>query len=414
MMRSIAKIRGEKEYLGGTFRPNKVEPVHRWYPYMEGFSGEFVGGVLDELVGDRGIVLDPFSGCGTTGVEAFVRGLHTIGIEINPFMTFVADTKTNGLAALQRALQAGRVDLSEFWNYFFLVQMKGAKPPDEEDVLTPLYLDKEYFASRVLQKMRAIKTWIVEKEQELPEIGGILHLALAAILVEVSNMTRAADLRYRRNRLVDAPIYRLYGDMLQRFQRDALSITIEPGGKAEFETGDARDMRIQDKEIDLIVTSPPYLNGTNYCRNTKLELWVFDFVQSARDLRSIRDGMIPAGINAVHAEDSDQSRFNSVNRVVEAVKEKAYDRRIPKMVASYFDEMWLALKEMHRVLKVGSPAVVVIGDSAFAGVHVPTDGLLAELAIDAGFKLECLTPVRRRRSRGGMGLQESVIVLRRK
>lgn len=413
-MLSIPKIRSENEYLGGTFRPNKVEPVHRWYPYMEGFSGEFVGRVLDEFVGDTRMVLDPFSGCGTTGVEAFVRGLHTIGIEINPFMTFVADTKTNGLAALQRALQGGRVDLSEFCNYFFLLQMEAGEPPDREDVLSALYLDKEYFATPVLEKIKAIKTWILKQEQESPELGGILRLALAAILVEVSNMTRAADLRYRKNRLVDAPIYQLYGDMLQRFERDALSITIEPGGKAEFETSDARQMQIREKEVDLIVTSPPYLNGTNYCRNTKLELWVFDFVQSGRDLRSIRDGMIPAGINAVHAEDSDRSRFDSVNRVVEAVKEKAYDRRIPKMVASYFDEMSLALQEMHRVLKVGGRAVVVIGDSAFAGVHVPTDALLAELAIDASFRLESFTPVRRRKSRGGMGLQESVIVLRRK
>ena len=34
-----------------------------------------------------------------------------------------------------------------------------------------------------------------------------------------------------------------------------------------------------ENKVDVIVTSPPYLNGTNYIRNTKLELWFLGYLK---------------------------------------------------------------------------------------------------------------------------------------
>ena len=54
-----------------------------------------------------------------------------------------------------------------------------------------------------------------------------------------------------------------------------------------------------DLEIDAVITSPPYLNGTNYFRNTKLELWFLRYIQFENDLRFFRDQALTSGINDV-------------------------------------------------------------------------------------------------------------------
>ncbi len=50
-----------------TFGSNDQLPVHRWWPYVQGYSAEFARTVIDEAqLATPATVLDPFSGCGTT------------------------------------------------------------------------------------------------------------------------------------------------------------------------------------------------------------------------------------------------------------------------------------------------------------------------------------------------------------
>ena len=52
-------------------------------------------------------------------------------------------------------------------------------------------------------------------------------------------------------------------------------------------------------KVDMIITSPPYINGTNYFRNTKLELWILDYIFCDSDSKKYRLEAITAGINNV-------------------------------------------------------------------------------------------------------------------
>jgi hypothetical protein len=46
----------------------------------------------------------------------------------------------------------------------------------------------------------------------------------------------------------------------------------------------------------MAVTSPPYLNGTNYFRNTKIELWLLGFIENEQELKNLRREAISAGL----------------------------------------------------------------------------------------------------------------------
>jgi len=70
------------------FAQNQGQSVHRWVPWIAGFSGDFVADVLRRAEGrppNEVTVLDPFAGVGTTLVEAIKRGHQSVGFEINPY-----------------------------------------------------------------------------------------------------------------------------------------------------------------------------------------------------------------------------------------------------------------------------------------------------------------------------------------
>src|SRR6185295_10318678 len=108
--------------------------------------------------------------------------------------------------------------------------------------------------------------------------------------------------------------------------------------------GDARRLEaLPPLGVDAVITSPPYLNGTNYFRNTKIELWFLRSLRTSADLSALRAAAITAGINDV-SRGKPTSTDVEVERLVETLGQHAYDARIPKMVGSYFHDMETVLR----------------------------------------------------------------------
>ena len=84
------------DFSDPAFSVNKQAPVHRWVPWIAGFSKDFVRDSLKRHLGDRkSVVLDAFAGVGTTLVEAMLAGHDTVGFEINPYAALACKVKTN-------------------------------------------------------------------------------------------------------------------------------------------------------------------------------------------------------------------------------------------------------------------------------------------------------------------------------
>ena len=75
------------------FNKNKMEPVHRWYPFVEGYSKEFIQSIVNEQITPINLCVEPFSGSGTTALELQNLGIKCISFEINPFMYLLAKVK---------------------------------------------------------------------------------------------------------------------------------------------------------------------------------------------------------------------------------------------------------------------------------------------------------------------------------
>ena len=87
----------------------------------------------------------------------------------------------------------------------------------------------------------------------------------------------------------------------------------------------------------------------------------------------------------------------------------SYDERIPKMVAGYFRDMDMVIQKLSVSIKSGGLFTMDIGDSQFAGVHIPTHQILSTICEQYGFILYDEEILRERRSKNGMVLTQRLL-----
>jgi hypothetical protein len=137
-------------------------------------------------------------------------------------------------------------------------------------------------------------------------------------------------------------------------------------GHALVERGDARALSaVPDNSVDLVITSPPYLNAIDYLRGHRLALvWLGYKISDLRIIRSSSVGAerMLAGDErlAALAHDSDTSLLSP---------------RMQGIFWRYIQDMSAVMAEISRVLKPGARSVLVVGNSTIKGVFVDNAGV---------------------------------------
>lgn len=406
---SLALSREELGH-GLTFRDSRKEPVHRWYPYVEGFSAGYVRELLLSAPSPRK-VFDPFGGSGTAQLEAAKAGIPSYYCEINPFMAFVSETKVSAAAWARANWAEFESAAQEFRHGLTQAALADGSDPGL-DSIDEAFPARAYFEVNHLRDLLAAR--YLAKATSQPAARDLFLLACASVAVECSNMTRRADLRRRRpdeykGRVVDvaSSVRRQLDLMLEDIP--TLPERLAPMVRA---SSDAKDIPQEyDDSFDVAVTSPPYLNGTNYFRNTKIELWLMGYIQTEDDLAPLRRLAVAAGINNVTKSRDEPKMFADVEAVAERLDQTDGDGRIPSLVRHYFSDMALVLSSVARVLAPGGRFHLDIGDSKYYGVHVPTPDLLAQVARGIGFSVDEPRILARRHSRDKSPLVQVELVL---
>lgn len=387
--------------LGVTFRDSKKLPIHGWYPYVEGFSAHYIEGLVREF-GEDGIVYDPFGGSGTVNLISSLMGVPNAFSEANPFMRFVAETKVNARFYAQANIDALAQTLRRFTDWSHSPAFEKAARSQSLDGYREGFNGRDFFADQDIRELLALKEAALEIGSDVPAFRDLLLLAIAAVTVACSHMTRRADLRRRRPDEYVGRVVDVRAAVLQKlavFERD---IRIAPARHApvQFVSADCRtNVEALHGSVSLVLTSPPYLNGTSYIRNTKLELWLLGFILSEKELVEINKVCMVCGINNVIKNRPPQYQFENVEVVARELDLVSPDLRIPALVRGYFSDMLTMFRNCADYLKPQGRLVLDIGDSRFYGVHVPTDALLIKVAAEAGLELSGERLLARRHSR---------------
>ena len=393
-----------------TFSEDRAAPFQRWFPLLEGYSLSFVELLLAERAGGASRVLDPFAGVGTTPLAVALRGSSAFYAEVNPVLQKVAAAKFKALALSPEQRATVVSELRSLAHRLPAIIAAARADQQLREAYQRTFHGSEFFDDHTLEAVLSLRRGIDMLETRLDLTSDLLEIAAIAALQPASFLIRAGDLRYRKGRELDR-METFVDGVINRVVAiaDDIEVTEVITGRPLLVAQDAQRLdRIRPLGVDAVVTSPPYLNGTNYIRNTKLELWFVRALKTKSDLRTYRDAAITAGINDVRGAKAAVSSA-AARAVIDDLEKNAYDSRIPKMVSSYLNGMSQVFAGLATHMKAGAPVFLDIGDSAYGGVHVPTDKLLAETASDHGFRLLESEVLRTRMSRTGIALSQTLL-----
>lgn len=389
-----------------TFALNKSEAIHRWYPYLEGYSSCLISDIIEEIGSDSiHSIYDPFCGTGTTSLVASAYGIKSYYCETNPFMQMVIEAKVNYVKRL-RDSGIGNKYLVEFLNRIEYYNLRFLY-----DTLTWDGFEK-FYTIEVLSMLLDLKNEVNKIPND--DTRTIATVLLASVTVRASKMIRQGDLRFAKDSEKDGTDRDILTNFIDKIRVaiDDINSDACPTLAETFRLADdARDISIEN-QVDCVITSPPYLNGTNYIRNTKLELKLTGFVTSEKDLPKYHSKGIIAGINNVSKRKSGFEPLEVVQPYLDKLDGVAYDRRIPVMIAGYFYDMDKVIERLAHAMKNKGYLIMDIGDSQFAGVHIPTHEILTEICNAHGFQLYDEEILRERRSKNGTVLSQRLLKFR--
>lgn len=370
----------------GTFQDNLSMPVHRWFRYPAGFSGEWVEHLLRNEKQAARHLLDPFAGTGTTLVSGQLANVESIGLESHPFVSRVAEAKllwpTDPNALLDAARRVG----------------ESAQPLEE---VRPAPLLERCYAPASLQKLLGLKRSlevanISETERKL------LWLAVAAILRRCSPVGTAQwqyILPKKTKSRVQEPL-RAFQDQVALMVADMrwMQRRCHPPD-ARILPEDARKLSsVPNDWADLVVTSPPYPNNYDYADATRLEMTFFGEIQGWGDLQSrVRPFLVRSCSQHVASTSLEPLLASPKLSAIRSELEQTYyelgaertrhggKKAYHSMVVGYFYDLAESWIEIRRMTRPGGSVCFVIGDSAPYGIYVPADRWLGELAMAAGF-----------------------------
>lgn len=402
-----------------TFIKSKDTPFQRWYPYIEGYSTDFVKSLIKNFGIKDCLIYEPFAGTGTTLFAADDEGLSTAYSEVNPLLQYLILTKTKILRANEIQRQKLSNNLTDIAKALLQSLDKFEEDKTLREAYKTLFTGSKYFSDEKLSQILKLRSYIdiVKLENEL--LADTLTVAVLSCLLPVSNLKKAGDVRFKTEKELEkefTTFEKILPQKIYDIAEDVLNFSYTLKTNHELILSNAKNIsRVSDLKIGAIITSPPYLNGTNYFRNTKVELWFLRYLQYENDLRFFRDQALTSGINDVkkayaHVNDLDiSSKSKLLKTTLTELNKKAYDSRIPIMAKSYFEEMYQIFSDCKPHLDNNAKILIDIGDSIFCGVHINTDEILIELLTGLGYKLLDNKILRKRRSRNKEVLTQSLL-----
>jgi DNA modification methylase len=313
--------------------------THRFHSYPARFIPQIPYSFIKLFTNEGDTVLDPMCGGGTTIVEAFLNNRNAIGIDLNPLATLITKVKTTLISDeemiyLDRKLRMMEKDID-----------LGYKKVDEVLQTLPNRKISKIFNKMIISKLETIRETIDEiKYEGHIDLYDLCRVGFSQTIWSLAeNGTKNDVIQHFLN------IIRLYKKELKR-TRDKL----KSFPKITVLTSDARKLPIEDKAVDLIVTSPPYVNALDYYRTHMYNmLWLgMDF------------------FNLKKNEIGGHSHFIA-NRF--------------RLLSEYLVDMLRSMIEMNRVLKVGKFCVIVVGNSSLEYELIESHKFFVNFAKKIGF-----------------------------
>lgn len=353
-------------------------------------------------------ILDPFSGSGTTNVEAASRGFSSVALEINPLSRLITRAKSTPIPADMLSAVADRI--RSVWKpHTGLLEAPISGVPNFD----------HWYTEASWRDLAGLKSAVLSETVPGAERDFFL-VVFSSILRTVSNADDQSQKTYVSGTRPKSPpsVGASWEDAVRRAIKgmEEFIATSGPNSKVEVpENGNALEIPFGAGTFDLAITSPPYLDSVDYPYNLMLEhFWLADELNlpDRQSFNRLRNGQVGAK----------SSRPGALSpTVLDLFDIEDLPEYRQASVSSYFALMDQHFSEMARVLKPGARYVFVVGNSGTKIGPLPIHKALIRLAQTHGLGLEHSFGYRLRRhymkfpraGRGGIILVDWVLTLQK-
>jgi DNA modification methylase len=339
-----------------------ADPGFNLHPYPARFVLQLPVLALNLLKPEVGVI-DPFCGSGTTLAAASRAGLQSTGVDLNPIACLISRVRVGSW------LEGD--DESAIRHATALVKSAQCVPADvlEELQATIPRIDHwfEPWAQRLLAGAVSYLATIDPTDCWHDRIA----LSISSTVVRLSRQD--SDTRYAaiEKNLGESNGLALLAASVKRTSDFLRVQSREIQGRTSVYNSDARDLSmLPDESHDAAVFSPPYPNAYEYWLYHKYRMYWLQY-----DPIAVRESEMGA-------------------------RPHYFRSTLPETEVDFGEQMGEVFAGLARVLRPGSPAVVVVGDSVIRGRSIDNRELIFDAAESSGFmpRAATLRTIRRSRS----------------
>lgn len=240
--------------------------------YRACFKPQLPAFFIDRFTKPGDTVYDPFMGRGTTLIEAALKGRRAIGLDINPISKILVEPRLSPPALAEIKARLDHYDLS-------------SGQPLPEDLLT-------FFHPQTLCELNALREKFINPDADAvdhwiqmvatnrltghsPGFFSVYTLppnqAVTVARQRIINEKRGQKPEYRE---VKARILRKSQNLLKSLSTEDWENLHKIGPKSRILIGSADSTaKIPSRSVDLIVTSPPFLDIVDYASDNWMRCW---------------------------------------------------------------------------------------------------------------------------------------------
>ena len=356
--------------------------------------------------------------------ESYLSGLNVVGFEINPYAALATKLK---LSAMRISVPALTRQIAAFERFMEKAESGALKREPRSQSPTGFSGRTQLFSQKVERKVLYALDFINSIEDST--LKDVFRLGLGSVMISFSNYSYEPSLTRRvavgKPNIKDANVGLSVSAKLHLILEDIgwvqghmKTLGYRPKAKVFSKSiFSALECLGQRNFIDLLVTSPPYLNNYHYPRNTRPQLHWLGFASGpgyngAREIESFGKFW-----QTVRDDDPVALAFDmpELLAILEAVRNRNTEKGCyggpgwANYVATYFNDTYRFCSVLSHLLKPGAVSIIVLGNSIIQGIEVKTDYFFGKIGELAGLKFEDNHLLRNKRT-GSSIIQSSVRV----
>lgn len=283
-------------YQRSTFSPHEVHPFncrrHHWYPAT--FVPEIPFTLIEVLTLPNAVVYDPFAGIGTTYFQALLLNRKPIATEI---CSVAVEYMRSLFILFNPEITFDRLK----WDFKEMRKDFNPRKDYTSNVPKNVLIDKlrPWYSENTLKQLSFL--FIKEASCSDKAMKAAMQISISAILKTVSSQDRgwgciADNVLPKQKQVKDKEVFDLFNKQVNRLFKDISeylkyvmygydSLYKELSEKQTIFHEDVRECKeIPNNFVDLVVTSPPYPNMTDYVTSQRLSYYFLGFDLTDRDL----------------------------------------------------------------------------------------------------------------------------------